>query len=44
MELSLIEIYDKLMKVKHHWIFYLMYGNVLINEVDNQVFPYDDNQ
>jgi hypothetical protein len=44
MVLLIFEIYDKLKKVEHHLIFYLMYGNVPINEVDNQVFLYDDNQ
>jgi hypothetical protein len=44
MVLLMMKIYDELKKVKHHWIFYLMYENVLINEVDNQVFLYDDNQ
>jgi hypothetical protein len=39
-----MEIYDKLKKVKHHLIFYLMYENVQINEEDNQWFLYDDNQ
>jgi hypothetical protein len=38
------KIYDVLMKEEHHWIFDLMYENVMINVKDIQEILHNDNQ